>query len=146
MSYIYIYIFRIYIHTYIHTHRFHQNSWPKIHAVRRFEKLQPGRYWVWIPAGEKTFLFSSTSRPGLWPTHPPTQWVQEFLPGVKRPHREVSRSPQPSAEVNNERSYSSSPPVCLHGMDREYFVFYVDSNGRARDFNIIFWHLRPDMI
>jgi len=35
-------------------------------------------------------LFSTTSRPALGPTHPPTLWVPESLsPGVKQPGLEV---------------------------------------------------------
>jgi len=36
-----------------------------------------------------------------------------------RPGREIDRSHPPSAEVKNEWSCTSSPPVCLRGMDRE---------------------------
>jgi hypothetical protein len=34
-------------------------------------------------------------------------------------------SPPCSAEVNNELSYNANPPVCLHGVDREIFIFAV---------------------
>jgi hypothetical protein len=46
------------------------------------------------------FLFSPVSRPALGPTQPPIQWVTgaPFL-GIKRPGREVDRSPPSSAEV-----------------------------------------------
>jgi len=35
------------------------------------------------------------------------------------PGREVNESPPYSAEVEYERKYTSTPPVCLHGLDRE---------------------------
>jgi len=32
-------------------------------------------------------------------------------------------SPLSSAEVKNERNYNSTPPICLHGVDRDKFTF-----------------------
>jgi hypothetical protein len=43
-------------------------------------------------------------------------------PGAKRPGREVNHSPPSSAEVKNEWSYSSSPSIRLHSMDRDNFA------------------------
>jgi hypothetical protein len=41
-----------------------------------------------------------TSRPVLWPTQPPIQWIPETLsPGVKRPGREADHSPPSSADA-----------------------------------------------
>jgi hypothetical protein len=45
------------------------------------------------------------------------------LPGVKRLGLEVNHSPSPSAKVKNEWSTTSTPPTCLHGVDRENFTF-----------------------
>jgi hypothetical protein len=57
-----------------------------------------------------TFLLATTSRPALWPTQPPIQWVPRTLsPEVKRPGREAYHSPPSSAEVKNARSYTSTP-------------------------------------
>jgi hypothetical protein len=39
-----------------------------------------------------------------------------FFPGVKRPGREADHSPPSSAKVKNAWSYTSTPPVRLHGM------------------------------
>ena len=39
--------------------------------------------------------------------------------GTKRPGREVNHSPPSSDEVKNEWSYVSTPPIRLHGVDRE---------------------------
>jgi hypothetical protein len=36
--------------------------------------------------------------------------------GVKRPGREADHSPLPSAEVKNAWSYTSIPPIYLHGV------------------------------
>jgi hypothetical protein len=61
------------------------------------------------------FLFSTASRTALGPTQPPIQWVPGALSlGVKRPGRKADHSP-PSAEVKNAWSYTSTPPIRLHG-------------------------------
>jgi hypothetical protein len=44
-----------------------------------------------------------------------------FLPGVKRPGREVTDIRPCSAEVSNVWSSTTSPPVCLRGVDRDSF-------------------------
>jgi hypothetical protein len=63
------------------------------------------------------FLFTTASRMALGPTQPPIQWVPGALSlGVKQPEREVDHSPPCSAEVKNAWSYTSIPPVRLHGV------------------------------
>jgi len=53
----------------------------------------------------------------LGPTQPPVQWLPRTLTtGVKRPRREADHSPPSSAEVKNERSYTSTYPIILHGV------------------------------
>jgi hypothetical protein len=47
--------------------------------------------------------------------------VKFVYPGVNRPVREVDHSHSYSAEVKNEWGYTSAPPVCLHGVDREHY-------------------------
>jgi hypothetical protein len=42
---------------------------------------------------------------------------------VKQPEREVDHSPPCSAEVKNEWSYTSSPIICVHGVDTKCFIF-----------------------
>jgi len=46
-------------------------------------------------------------------------------PGVKRQGREVDPSPPSSDEVKKEWSYTSTPPIRLHGLDRDNFTFSV---------------------
>jgi hypothetical protein len=90
--------------------------------------LEPGwrsRYSVWLRAGRqrgrssspsrvKNFLISTSSRPVLRPTEPPTQWVPGALsPGVKRPGREADRLPPTSAEVKKTWIYTSTPPYAF---------------------------------
>jgi hypothetical protein len=47
-----------------------------------------------------------------------------FPPIVKQTGYEVNHSFPSSAKVKNEWSCTSTPPISLHGMDRENFTFY----------------------
>jgi len=49
------------------------------------------------------------------------------FPGVKWPRRDVDHSPPTRAEVRNEWSSTSTPPVHLNGVDRESFIYTVYS-------------------
>jgi hypothetical protein len=42
-----------------------------------------------------------------------------YFPGIKRLQREVDHLHPPSAEVNCECSYTSTPTTCLHGVERD---------------------------
>jgi len=45
------------------------------------------------------------------------QWISGALSlGVKRPGREADHSPSSSSEVKNAWSYTSTPPIRLHGV------------------------------
>ena len=44
------------------------------------------------------------------------------VPGVKWSGRKVKQSPPSSAEVN-EWSFTSAPPLCFHGVERQSFTF-----------------------
>jgi hypothetical protein len=58
-----------------------------------------------------------SSPPYLGPIEPPIQWAPEVLSlGIKWPGCEADHSPPSSAEVKNAWSYTSTPPVHLHGM------------------------------
>jgi hypothetical protein len=47
------------------------------------------------------------------------KWIRGLFPrGLKRSGREVNHSHPSSAEVKNEWSYTYTPPICLHGVDR----------------------------
>jgi hypothetical protein len=71
---------------------------------------------VRFPAGAGYF-FTAASRKALGPNQPPIQWEPGALSlGVKRPGREADHSTTSSAEVKNARSYTSSPPIRLHGV------------------------------
>jgi hypothetical protein len=70
----------------------------------------PGRGWK----------FFSSPLPGpdrLWdpPSLLPNGYQGYFPWGIKRQGREADHSPPSSAEVNNAWSYTSTPPIRLHG-------------------------------
>jgi hypothetical protein len=67
------------------------------------------------------FLFATASRPAVRPTQPPIQWV----PGVTSTRvkwlgHEAEHSAPSSAEVKNAWSYTSTPPIRLHGLVLSY--------------------------
>jgi hypothetical protein len=79
--------------------------------------LQAGRSAFDSGKGLRLFLLDTASRPDLGPTKPPNQWMPGALSlGVKRPGREADHSAPSSAEVKNTWSYTSTPPVRLHGV------------------------------
>jgi hypothetical protein len=62
-------------------------------------------------------LFTTVSRTALGPIQPPIRWVPgAFSLGAKRPGREADHSPPSSAEIKNAWSYTSNPPIRLHGV------------------------------
>jgi hypothetical protein len=57
---------------------------------------------VGFPAGEEIFLLLIMSRPALWSTQPPIEWILVVLsPRVKQEGRETNHSPPSSAEAKN---------------------------------------------
>ena len=44
------------------------------------------------------------------------------IQGLKRPGREVDDLPLSKDEVRNKWIYTSTPPVCLHGMNRDHYT------------------------
>jgi len=62
---------------------------------------------VRFPAGLVIFLFTTSPRTSLGPTHPPIQWVSGALSQeVKRPESEADHLSPSSAEVKNAWSYT----------------------------------------
>ena len=49
--------------------------------------------------------------------------VRFLNPGAKRPRSDAGYSCPSREEVKNEWRYTSSPPKCLHGVDRDNFNF-----------------------
>jgi hypothetical protein len=65
---------------------------------------------VRIQGSAKNVHFGISFRPALVPTQYPNQWV----PGIKRQEREADDSPPTSAEVRKMAIYASTPPhVCM---------------------------------
>ena len=74
-----------------------------------------GRSWVQIPV-EATFYLLHNVKTGI-SAHPAPYSV-----GTGhhcRPQRDVNHSPQSIAEVRNEWSDTSAPPIGLHGLDKD---------------------------
>jgi hypothetical protein len=89
-------------------------------------RLRAGRSGVRIPAEVRDFSFLQNLPYLLWGLVSLVfNGYQGSFPGVKRPGREVNHSPPSSAEVKNEWSYTSTPPICLHCVDRENFAFLI---------------------
>jgi len=53
----------------------------------------------------------------------------KLFPRVKWLGRQVNHSPTSTVEGNNDRSYTSIPPVCLHGGNGEYLNFLLCSKS-----------------
>ena len=71
---------------------------------------------------DRSFPSLETSRPAV--LHTQASYSMVSSSGIKRPGRYAHHSPPPSAKVKNKRSYTSTSPVCLHGVDRD-FTFHL---------------------
>jgi len=49
------------------------------------------------------------------------------FPGLKWPKREVDHPPLLSDDVRNEWIYTSAPPICLHGTNRDHYAWIYNS-------------------
>ena len=47
------------------------------------------------------------------------------IPGDNAAGRDFAHLPPSRAEVKNGRSYTSTPSMCLHGVDRDKFTIYL---------------------
>jgi len=48
---------------------------------------------------------------------------RDYFPGLRRPEHQVDHSPPPETEVKSEWSYTSTPPIRLHGVKKDTFFF-----------------------
>jgi hypothetical protein len=88
-------------------------------------RLRTGRSGVRIPRGRGISLFSKTvqTAPGAHPTS--YSIGTRVSPGLKLLERDAGHSTPSSAQVKNEWSCTSTPPICPHGMGRDKFNFYT---------------------
>jgi hypothetical protein len=49
----------------------------------------------------------------------------DIFQDVKRPERDADQLPSYNAEVKNEWSYTSVPPICLNGVEKYTSLFYL---------------------
>jgi hypothetical protein len=68
---------------------------------------------------------SSSNRPDrLWGQHGLLlKGHRASFPGVKLPKREADNLPSSSAELTNEWTCISTPPICRHGVHKDNFTF-----------------------
>ena len=70
--------------------------------------------------------------------------------GIKRLGHDFNHSPPSNAEVENERCYTSTPLICLRGVDRDNFTFFylfffnVPGPSHYRGFTISLRHTTVD--
>jgi len=69
-------------------------------------------------------LFSPKRTEGLWGPPRPLGCTG-FYPGIKRPRRELRHSLPPSCKVKNEWNFTSTSPICRHGVEQDNFAFYL---------------------
>ena len=74
--------------------------------------------------GQEIFLFNKTSKPALGPSQPPIQCKMRNPRGAKRSGCESDNSPPFSAEFH-EWSCTSTPSMCLYGVDNETSLLLV---------------------
>ena len=85
---------------------------------------------VRTPNPTTDFLFSPSSRPAVCPSQPPIQREPGgSVPKLKRSERESDHSLSSHAKVNNVRSYTSTPAVCLQGIHEE--TIFTDKPCRS---------------
>jgi len=77
-------------------------------------RLRAGWFGVGITGSEAHPAFCSMGR-----------WVPGLFLGVKWSEREVNHSPPSTAKVENERSYSSTVPICLHLVHGEKSLLFM---------------------
>jgi hypothetical protein len=104
----------------------------RLSALRTGRLYPPGKipdtHFCWRlsrPQGHsatETIMSMKNSKPALRPIQAPITWVPRALSaGVKWPECDVGHSFASSAEVTNEGTYTSTPPVCLHNIHRYGF-------------------------
>ena len=86
--------------------------------------LRAGLSGVRIPSGARNYPLFRKPRQLWCPVCLLFIGYRGTYTGVKRPGGKVDLSPPSSAEVKNEWSYASTPPVCIHESEKD-FSFYT---------------------
>jgi hypothetical protein len=73
-------------------------------------RLRAEQFRVRIPVGARDFFLLQNLRLAVG-----TKWLGH----------ELNYSPPSSAKVKNDWRYTSTPPICLHGMDREKLYLFL---------------------
>jgi hypothetical protein len=74
----------------------------------------------------KRFVWDPNRTDRFWaPVRPPTVEYHVSLLRVRRRGPAAYYSPPSGAEVKNERSYTSTLPICLYVVDRDKFTFII---------------------
>jgi len=76
-----------------------------------------------IGQGQEIFSSPKPFRLSLLPTHPPVQWVSGFVAGGEAAAACILHSLPSSADFKNVWSYTSAPPICPHGLNRDNLTF-----------------------
>ena len=71
----------------------------------------------------KTSFCSQNAQTNSGAHQPPIHRILGFFLAIKRIWHEVIQPSAPSVRVKNEWSFTSSPPICLHGIWRDSFAF-----------------------
>ena len=91
--------------------------------------LWAGGSGVWIPAEKVYFILSITFVPSLGSRGPLLNEYRGSFSMIKRPDREVTTQTPYNDEVKNQWSITSSPSVCVNGVDGDNFTHYLYLSG-----------------
>jgi hypothetical protein len=72
---------------------------------------------------ERFFCYPIQSKLVVGTTQPPIEWVLDSYLEAELPVHEAGHSHPHSAEVKKEWSYATTPPICLHGVERGNLPF-----------------------
>jgi hypothetical protein len=102
------------------------SSWNSAAGV--ITRLLAAQPCVWIPTGERdsSHIQNVQTDSGVQSASYSIGWCS--FPGLIWTGSEVYHWPPSSVNVQNEYSYMSAPPICLHGLDRNIFTllpFYI---------------------
>jgi hypothetical protein len=100
------------------------------------------------PGSGKRYFCSQNHADWLW--GPPSLLFnghRSFSPRLKRAGRDVYQSSTWSAEVKNEWSCTSPPPLCRHGVNRDFifftFAMYIHIKRRQICHSLMYLHKEP---